>query len=428
MRKARQMIQSPLLALAGVLVPAAMAYAQQWGQGAPAATAGQSEQSSPASSAASESGSSRTGGMALKIMDVLITAYPSIQMELQNNDNLYSTPANRVSDQSIVLKPAVRLEARQGPSTYSLNIGSTIGQYVQRTADNYTNYNLNGVANLDLATRLRARLSADYLDAQDPRGSNNNPLSDVPDRYHSLSGRGLVSYGALGANGRIDFDLGQLRREYYNNRATTAANDSTIKDIGATFYWRVGPKTELLFQGKHSAIDYTLSSLNRDSRENRLLAGAVWEATAKTRGTFRIGMVKKDFNDAARGSASSLTWEGQVRWSPRSYSHVDVNLLKTPAETTGGVGDFIDSTTTGVIWTHKWTSLISTAATATYQTSAYQGVARTDNTLTYGLRGTYRMRRWLSFGADYSNSSRTSDDSNFDYKRNLFLLFVNATL
>ena len=139
-------------------------------------------------------------------------------------------------------------------------------------------------------------------------------------------------------------------------------------------------------------------------------------------------MAKKDFNDAERGSSRQVTWEGQIRWSPRTYSHVDINLLKTPAETTGGVGNFVDSTTTGAVWTHEWTSLISTAATATYLTSAYQGVARTDNTLTYGLKATYRMRRWLSFGADYSNNSRTSSDSNFDYKRNLFMLFVNATL
>ena len=422
------MNSSLLLALAAIMVPASTAFAQQLGQSAPTGPAGQSSPSSPGGSAASQSGASQSGGLSLTLMDALITAYPSVQMELQNNDNLYSTPTNRTSDQIMVLKPAVRLETKKGGNTYSLNIGSTIGQYQQRTADNYTDYNVNGVVNLDLATRLRSRLTADYIDGHDFRGSNNNPLSAVPDRYHSLAGRGLVSYGAMGAKGRIDFELGQLRREYYNNRATTVASDSTANDIGATFYWRIGPKTELLFQGKHGTVKYALSSVDRDSSENRLLAGAVWEATAKTRGTFRIGMAKKDFKDDARGSATSVTWEGQIRWSPRTYSHVDINLLKTPAETTGGVGNFIDSTSTGAVWTHDWTSLISTAATASYLTSAYQGITRTDNTLTYGLKATYRMRRWLSFGADYSNISRVSTDSSFDYKRNLFMLFVNATL
>lgn len=428
MRVRKHMNSSLLFALAGVLAPTPAAFAQQWGQAAPEASAGPSRQDSASSSATAQSGSSQKSGIALKLMDVLITALPSVQMELQNNDNLYSTPDNRTSDQILVLKPAVRLESRHRTNAYSVNLGATVGQYLQKTAENYTDYNINGLADLDLGTRLRSRLTADYVDGHDARGSNNNPLSATPDRYHSLGGRGVVSYGAREAKGRIDLELGLLRREYYNNRATTAANDSTASDIGATFYWRIGPKTSLLFQGKHGTVQYALSSLNRDSKENRLLAGATWEATAKTVGTFRIGMVKKDFNDAERTSSTSVTWEGRIRWSPRTYSHVDVNLIRTPAETTGGVGNFIDRTTTGAVWTHDWTSQISTAATASYLTDAYQGVARTDNTRTFGMRTTYRMRRWLSFGGDYTNASRVSDAGNFDYKRNVFMLFVNATL
>jgi hypothetical protein len=38
------------------------------------------------------------------------------------------------------------------------------------------------------------------------------------------------------------------------------------------------------------------------------------------------------------------------------------------------------------------------------------------------------MRRWLSFGADYTHTFRDSNDNNFDFKRNTFMLFVNATL
>jgi hypothetical protein len=139
-------------------------------------------------------------------------------------------------------------------------------------------------------------------------------------------------------------------------------------------------------------------------------------------------MVRKDFNDAARGSDRTTTWEGLMRWSPRTYSFVDLSLLKSPTETTGGVGNYIDRTTTSAIWTHDWTRQFSTAVTGTYMTDAYQGITRTDHTLTYGLKGTYRMRRWLSFGADYTNTSRVSDANNVDYKRNVFMLFVNATL
>lgn len=359
---------------------------------------------------------------------MLITVHPSMRVDMQHNDNIYSTPNNRSGDQILVLIPALRLETRRAGNTFSLRMSTTIGRYQNNRADNYANTNLNGMADLDLGTRLRARLEGDYTDGVDPRGSTNNPLSATPDHYRQTHGRALFSYGAQGARGRLDVELGQLRREYLNNRASTAASDRVTDDFGATFNWRIGPKTTLLFQGKHSNVGYTLPGSTLDSVENAFLAGAVWEATAKTSGTFRFGMTKKDFADSARASSTVISWTGQIRWSPRSYSHVDVSLNRAPAETTGGVGNFIDRTTTGARWTHDWNNRFTTAASASYSTDAYQGVARTDNTQVYGINAAYKMRRWLSLGGDYAHTTRSSDDSNFDFKRNVFMLFVHATL
>jgi len=416
--------QYRLMALGAALL-AAGAHAQQPGQTSSGGAAEAPGQYSPTGSASAQaSGSAQRGGIPLGP----ITAYPSVQMSLQHNDNIYSTPNNKTSDRIKVLNPAVRFEAKQGANTYSLALGSTLGRYQTNTADNYTSYNANGLANLDLSARLRAQLKADYIDSSDPRGSTNNPLSPTPDAWRQTSGQGLVSYGAPGARGRVDFELGKTRKAYYNNRATTEALDRTLDDIGATFYWRIAPKTSLLFQGKQSAIDYSLSTSTLGSTENYYLAGVTWEATAKTTGMFKLGMVKKKFDDAARGSSTALSWDGQIRWSPLTYSHVNFMLSKAPAETTGGVGNFIDRTNTGAQWVHDWSSQLTTEASASYMTDAYQGLARTDNTQNYGLNATYKMRRWLSFGGDYTHAFRNSDDNSFDYKRNVFMLFLRAAL
>jgi polysaccharide biosynthesis protein VpsM len=428
MRKPRHMNASPLLALTGMAVLSSAAFAQQ---PRPDASGGSTEAQipySPAAAAAAQGGSPQAGGITLKLMGVLVTAHPSLNLDLRHDDNIYLAPVNRTADRILVLTPALRLEARQAANTFSLRLSTTLGRYQSNTADNYTNYNVDGLADLDLGTRLRARLSGDYVDGEDPRGSTNNAISATPDRYRQVQGRGIFSYGARDARGHIDFELGQVRRDYYNNRATTAANDRTVDDIGATFHWRIGPKTSLLFQGKHSTVDYTLSTSTLGSIENALLAGATWEASAKTRGTFKIGMVKKEFDDSARTSARTISWSGDLQWSPRSYSHVDLSLNRAPAETTGGVGNFIDRTTSGLRWSHDWSTRLTTEAAASYATDAYQGVPRTDNTRNYGLKASYKMRRWLSFGGDYAHTIRSSNDSDFDYKRNVLMLFVNAAL
>lgn len=428
MRKREYMSPALLFALAGMALPSPATFAQQPGQVAPAASADQARPNPSAGTAASQSGASPAGAITLKLMDVLITAYPSVTAEMQHNDNIYSTPNNKTGDRILVLTPALRLETKQGGNTFSLRMSSAIGEYQNNKSENYTNTSLGGLAGLNLGTRLRARLEAEYLDGVDPRGSTNNSLSTTPDHYRQTRGQGIFSYGAQGARGHLDLELGRVRREYLNNRATTVASDRVVDNLGATVYWRIGPRTTLLFQGKHSKIDYVLSTSTLGSIENAFMAGATWEASAKTSGTFRFGVTKKDFDDSARGSSTGISWTGQVRWSPRTYSHVDLNLNRAPAETSGGVGNFIDRTSTAARWTHAWSTTFTTEAMASYLTDAYQGAARTDNTQDYGLRANYKMRRWLSFGGNYARTIRNSNDGNFDYKRNVLMLLLNATL
>lgn len=428
MRKIKQKRPAPVFALTGMALLSSAALAQQppldsapWPVAAPVPY-------SPSASAAAQGGETQSGGITLKLMGMLVNVQPSVRLETRYDDNIHLSPTKRTADQILVLIPALRLESRQGANTYALRMSTSIGQYQSNTADNTATYNLNAMADFDLGTRLRANLSGDYIDGADPRGSTNNAVSSTPDRYHQVQGRGIFSYGARDAQGRIDFELGRRQRDYYNNRGTTAANDHAVSDAGATFNWRLGPKTTLLVQGKHSTINYKLPTSTLGSVENALLAGATWQATAKTRGTFRIGVVNKDFDDPTRAGSSSLSWLGEVVWSPLTYSHVNLNFRRAPAETTGGVGDYIDNTTTGARWTHDWNSRFTTDASASYLADAYQGLTRTDNTQNYAFRATYKMRRWLSFGGDYAYSVRRSSDTNFDYQRNVFMLFLNAAL
>ncbi|MGP1677970.1 MAG: outer membrane beta-barrel protein, partial [Burkholderiales bacterium] len=301
-------IKSSLWIAAGSAVLTSAAFAQQTGTYSPTGSAATAQ-----STASHAPGSIPLGP---------INAYPSIGLALKHDDNLFSTPNNNTSDWSKILTPSVRLEAKQAANTYSLTLGSTLGRYNTSTADDYTNYNVNALADLDLTARFRAKLKADYIDAQDPRGSTNNALSSVPDRYRENYLGGIASYGAQGAQGRVDFELGGLTRRYYNNRATTFASDRDNTDAGATFYWRIAPKTSLLLQAKHTKIDYLASVSTQDSTENRLLGGVTWEATAKTTGIFKLGMVRKSFDDPAIASSARMNgfvsklWWVKYRWNP----------------------------------------------------------------------------------------------------------------
>ncbi len=76
----------------------------------------------------------------------------------------------------------------------------------------------------------------------------------------------------------------------------------------------------------------------------------------------------------------------------------------------------------GIVWTHGWSSVIATDANARFQKDKYQGFPRTDETQIYGLKATYKMRRWLTLGAEYQYTKRDSDLNIYDYDKNLWLI------
>lgn len=360
-----------------------------------------------------------------------LTAYPSVTYDVQRNSNIFLQAPNSGLVKSDIIqsvKPAVRLEGKQGANVYAFGIGADLGRYSSSTADNYTDNNAFASANLNPDARVRMRLNANYVDAHDPRGSTTDPFTQTPNRYRQQTLGGIFGYGAPGAQGRVELELGGLNKHYTNNRTTTAINDRSDNILGGTFFWRIAPRTSLLAQVKRTGVDYTDPSATLDSTEMRYLGGVTWEATAATTGIFKIGQVKKDFKDSNRPDFTGTNWEAQIQWSPLTYSKWDFITSKTPRETAGNFGDFVLATSYLARWTHAWTSQFSTIATGSYATDDYKGAGRNDKLTALGLKGTYQMRRWLSFGASYDWSNRDSNIDTADYKKNVILLFVNATL
>ena len=363
-----------------------------------------------------------------------LTVYPSVRYEVLHNDNiLLQAPGSGLvrKDTVQVLTPQVRAEAKQGAHTFGAGIGAIFGRYNDLASDNYDNNNAFVAADLNPDTRVRARLRADHVDAHDPRGSTTDPLTPTPNRYRQQTLSGIFGYGAPGAQGRFELELGTMDKRYYNNADSGVQRNNRDDNIlGGTFYWRIAPRTSLLAQVKRTGVDFKDDTTTLDSTNMQYLAGVTWEATAATTGTVKLGTTRKDFKDASRTDVSTPSWDAQIQWTPLTYSKWDFILSRTYRETTPGLGDTVVATNSTVRWTHNWSSQISTTATGIYGSDDYKGVAggRNDKMPSLGLRATYQMRRWLDFGADYTWSKRDSNIDSADYKKNVILLFVNATL
>ena len=350
-------------------------------------------------------------------------------MQAGYNDNIYLRPANVVGSAISVISPYVKLELKTGGNVFDLQYRSDFTRYHDAPADSYANHLLQANAQIRFDARNDLRLRAEERAGVDPRGSTDRFIAASPDEWRQTNLFAMYGYGARGNPGRLEFDGSWTSRRYINNRLSTAVADRDTTDLGATFFWRIAPKTRVFIQARHALIDYALDTSTQSSTETRYYVGAQWEATAKTSGYAKVGWMEKRFNSGGSRAESGASWDLGVRWSPLSYSVVDVTAQRTFVESTG-VGDAVINSRTTVGWTHAWSSRFNHNL---YWWKANDdfvgaGATRQDDTVTMGLRLSYRYQRWLSLGAQFSHTERDSNDALFRYRRNVLMFSVSGTL
>jgi hypothetical protein len=358
-----------------------------------------------------------------------MTVYPGVDLAHGYDDNLFLRSTNRASSSFTIVSPYIRAEAKAGPHKFDLGLRIDDGRYHASAADSYTDYSLLGNADMVFSGRAGLKLRAEHRHGHDQRGFTDRPVSTTPDEFDNTGVDAIFRYGAPGARGRIEIDAGVFARRYTNNRFNTEGSDRDTAQLGGTFFWRVMPRTELLGQVGYRNIDYKLGSSDLDSTETKYLVGVKWEATVATTGTAKFGRLIKKFDSSVRQDFSGSSWDVGVRWSPLTYSVFDFVSSKQAGESTG-VGDTVVSKIYGVTWGHAWNSRLRTQALAGFRNDAFTGagVSRVDDTTSFGLKVGYDFRRWLRLGAEFTHSERDSNVTGFDYKRNLLLFTIGATL
>jgi hypothetical protein len=359
----------------------------------------------------------------IQVADTPVYFTPYLGAGFGYDDNLFFSNGNEKSSYLYVISPGLRFDARDASKVFSVAYQSQYGVYTSSRNDDYWDHNVAASFDTIMAPSLYGHLEYLFVHGHDPRGLTDRPVESTPDRYELSKPGVTLAYGAPGAKGRVEAYYSYGYRKYINNRDVTAGSDRDIPEYGAAFYWRVMPKSSLLVEARRTDQDYILSSSPLDSHEDRIYGGVTWEATAATTGTVKVGTLRKRFDSDLPGF-SGTSWEALITWAPRTYSSFDFYSARYPTESTG-LGSFILTDASGVVWNHNWSSYVSTAISARYQRDRYQGFDRNDDTTGLGLRVGYKFRRWLTLGAEYSYLRRDSNLDQFDFSKNLF--FVTAT-
>jgi hypothetical protein len=350
---------------------------------------------------------------------------PYVGVAVGRDDNIFTTRTNKKASTLYVTSPGFKLDARRPGMVFQANYQAQVGRYAQSEDDNYFDQNARLQLDMAFGSRTFLRLGEDYIRSHEPRGSTDRAISQHPDRYYVSSPNATFAFGAPGAAGRVELYAADARRHYIDNREFTATGDRRNKEYGGAFYWRVMPKTYVLAEARRTDIEYKIAS-PFSATEDRYYAGVSWEATALTTGTLKVGRMRREF-DSGLPSVNATSWEGNISWAPRTYSTFDLYTARQTNESTG-LGNFILSSVHGVTWTHAWSSVLNTAVDFRYQKDAYQGFDRTDETKSLGLKVGYRFRPWLTLGGAYVYTRRDSNQGQFEYDKNLYMLTATGSL
>ena len=367
-----------------------------------------------------------------------VAVHPSMKIITRHDDNLFRSDKNEVSSLIGIVSPAVSFSLQDNIKKLTLDYEIEAGFHEGSIQDDYVDQKLLGVFVFNPTDRIKTELRAEYLDKHDARGTGRTegfgaagPDSSLdPDEWHSYGIGGLLSYGTPNATGRVEIETSYVTKVYDNNRQFTFVRDRNDLNLRGTFYYKIWPKTRLLFEIKQTTFDYEKdaigqASLNSTGRD--YLFGAAWDATYKTTGFAKFGVSEKDFDSNLRDDTDQFMWEIGVRWSPRTYSTVDITTVRRQDETEG-FGDSIDVAEFKVSWDHIWRGRISSTVDIFFSESDYASTSRVDETFMIGLRLNYDWRRWARISAGYQYEENDSNVSTFGYQRNSFDFTVDLTL
>jgi len=359
-----------------------------------------------------------------------VFVYPAASLAVGHNDNVGGSDTNETSSKVVILRPEVVAEMKRSGDRYTLSYAGNFGRYTSSANDNFRHHDIWLAGDNYFTTRARLGWGVGYQWRSDARGSTDRVnTSDSPDEWRAPVARLVAIYGAPGARGRLELESSWMQKRYTNNRINTRTSDVDMNTVAGRFFFRVMPKTSMLFEARNTWSDYISQVSTSDNSYRKLLVGATWDMTAKTTGVIKLGRAYKDYDANNRRDPSGGTWEAGISWAPLTYSVVSLQTAQDIADSSSGANNYyIDNRSYTVNWDHKWESYVTSNINAGVVRSEYNGIVRDDTTKNYGV-GFYRELGYnFRAGMNWNRTKRDSNVNGLDFKRDVFMLTLETVL
>jgi hypothetical protein len=343
------------------------------------------------------------------------------------DDNVFRTESNTRDDFFWSVRPSVYFNSGFGRHAFRLGYEAVLIRYTEFDNQDYTDQRVLADAALDLTRKLNLNLIGELRWGHDQRGGIGTCLvcSPTPDTWRAYRVGADLVIGRAISRAQITPRIEYSGIRYDNNGQSF--RDFDRQDYRLRGRWRFSPRLSAIAEGGYATVDHLDPNNDLDRTEATLLGGVGWEATAKTSGEILIGTLVQEFDNPAEASSTHFNWDVRVHWAPKPYSKVTLfTSRRTQEDAAGGVGHFL-ADTFGIGWRHAFSERLVTDSNVDYTLAKYS-TGRQDGYLAFQVGLTYKLVRWLDFGAHYRYLNRRSNIPGINYDDNMILLKLTAGL
>jgi len=378
---------------------------------------------------------------------------PQLKTDIGYDDNVFregSGALKKKGSSFYSIDPSVEFKAQTGLSTYAVTLAAKDMNFTSESDAGFTDYGILGDIHQEFNSRNRLDVDWDYGVYHDS-GSTVNGVNDknAPE-YVRKKGGLKYGFGSTEAMARVDLFGSIDKRDYEKTRGIRGGENRETKEYGATFFYRLMPKTDALFEVKKRDLEYERKLTGNNAGKSpayditSYLVGLNWEATAKTTGYAKIGRRYRE-TDLRDGNNQKIDKEGYTGWEVGvSYMPVDHSVFQLSTTRDYGLEydepseqNFTKGTTTTVAWMHDWTSRIGTNVNYSYTDEEVQSALATNEkdrkVKTFGVSVDWKVQRFVTLSLGYQNTDR--DESNFgsgasddSYRRNIYTLSAELAI
>ncbi len=359
-----------------------------------------------------------------------------IEFKVEQNDNFYRTNSNEVDAFGFLLLPEMSISYSPSHGKYTFGYVGELGEFDTGAQDDYFDHKFftSGLFKPLLQHRFsydgNFRKDHDSFGLDRTQGSQRISNQNL-DEWTQFDGGLKYTYGSEQARLNWYLRAEGLDKKYETNRSNALGGtrflDRTEKGLGTGLTFILAPRTYLVADLSHKAIEYDVDSTpSFDGTLTKALVGIKWLATAKTTGQVQVGSYSRDFDNSLRKDNDGLSWSARVTWSPKTYSHFKLETGQRALEHVLLGEDFIDYKFYKVGWRQDWTVRVHTDVEIGFYDSEFSGTNRTDDRLVFDASIDYELstRYLLSLGTTLDE--RDSSNNLFDFDQTKIYLSLKT--